>query len=70
MVSDTASVSFLNFDLPVTSSVRNFLRFFESLPSPIEVMSSTADAVDVKRWMAWSFMLWGVQRSASCPKRH
>lgn len=57
LVSETASFSFLNFLFSLISVRRNSLRDLETLPSPIEVMSSTAAAVEVKRWMAWSLTL-------------
>ena len=73
LVSETARTSFLSFLFPETSSVRNFLRVLESLPSPMAVMSSIAEAVDVNRWIAWSFSLmgkkcnrlWSAQRSSN-----
>jgi hypothetical protein len=49
LISDTAMTSFLSFLLPATSSVRNFFRFLDSFPSPMEVISSTAAAVDENR---------------------
>lgn len=57
LVSETASFSFLNFLFSLISVRRNSLRDLETLPSPIEVMSSTAAAVEVKRWIAWSLTL-------------
>ena len=57
LVSETARTSFLSFLLPETSSVKNFLSVLESFPSPMAVISSMAEAVEVNRWIAWSFNL-------------
>lgn len=67
LISDTAMTSFLSFLLPATSSVRNFFRFLDSFPSPMEVISSTAAAVDENRWMAWSFSLSLCAQTVSSP---
>lgn len=54
--SNTVRASF-PFPLPTISSDKNFFRPFPSLPSWSAVISSTAVAVDVKRWRDLSFSL-------------
>ena len=64
VLSTTASFSF-PFPLVTTSSVRNFFKLLDILPSCIALISSTAAAVEANLCTALSFILYIDKRKAN-----